>query len=272
MPHQLRKLNLGVLRLKKKAIQRIGPYKFNLLDYFIESLNKDYFLYSILFILVSIDVVFFIFYLIMSILGILDSKITFRSLDLNNFFSLASIWNYGKLMLLCSTLVFLSVRLRRVSFSVMAFLFLLLFFDDYFEIHDRIGRAIGQKYWLGPLEILGPQNQGETFVYLIIFLIALVLIWIVFATAQRQDRAFFESITVGIFVLGFFGVVVDVLHGFGNAFVNSASGSLRYIINNAFVLVEDGGELLAISICLWLGLARLKQLSDSTGIPSRSDC
>lgn len=165
--------------------------------------------------------------------------------DLNWVFSAASIWNYGKFTLTGALLVTLYIATRHRIFGCMAVLIAVLYTDDYLEVHDRLGEMIGARLQVGPFEGIGAQPLGEPFIYLAMLLIAIALFRIGLKGTSGRVRHFGWSYAVLIFILAAFGVGIDVLHSVQYILVDDMP-----MLDVAFEVVEDGGEMLAISFLM----------------------
>ena len=183
-----------------------------------------------------------------------DLLIVFLSIDV---VFVASVWNYGKFMAVVAALTLIWVRERRASLLIMTGLFLFMLVDDYYELHDQIARALGENISIGALDGLHPQNRGELFVYATILAFVVPLLWFALKNVQPDARAFVGALAVGLLMIGLFGVAIDVLHGVLDAMLGELSEAIRKIINRLMTILEDGGEMVAVSVCAWLCLARL---------------
>lgn len=219
--------------------------------------RQDGFLRDLLIVFVLIDLFFIGLYTIFGVLKALGLAPEIPSFQLNAETGLASIWNYGKLMVSTAALVLIWKREKGVSLIIMTGLFLFLLLDDYYEIHDHVARALGEQISITALDSLHPQNRGELFVYSVILAIAAPLLWLAVRRVTPPSRAFVGALAAGVVMIGLFGVAVDVLHGALDAMLGGVSDVIGKIFNRLMTILEDGGEMIAMSVCVWLCIIRL---------------
>ncbi|MEI4197902.1 hypothetical protein [Roseovarius sp. E0-M6] len=219
--------------------------------------RQDGFLRDLLIVFVFTDLFFIVLYTIFGVLKALGLAPEIPSFQLNAETGLASIWNYGKLMVSTAALVLIWKRERGVSLIIMTGLFLFLLLDDYYEIHDHVARALGEQISITALHSLHPQNRGELFVYSVILAIAAPLLWLAVRRVTPPSRAFVGALAAGVIMIGLFGVAVDVLHGALDAMLGGVSDVIGKIFNRLMTILEDGGEMIAMSVCVWLCIIRL---------------
>ena len=210
-------------------------------------------------IFLAVDVVFIFLYAIFGILKVLGLAPEIPSLQLNADTGLASVWNYGKLMISIGALSLIWLRLRSGTLLILLGLFMFLLLDDYYELHDMLARALGERISFEPLDGLHPQNRGELFVYSAILAIAAPLLWLAVRDVQPASRTFVGALAVGILMIGMFGVAVDVLHGVIDALLGGVSDLVSKIFNRLMTIIEDGGEMVAMTFSAWLCLVGLSE-------------
>jgi hypothetical protein len=133
----------------------------------------------------------------------------------------------------------------RWTYGAWAFLFGVLMVDDVYGVRERIGIGIGQVLGLSPTFGLRPQDFGEVFVAALLGL-ALVPIVIAFRRSRGPVRAFSRSMLVLLAALVVFVVAVDVVHALMPPYSRSEA---------VFGTIEDGGEMLVLSLMLRVALA-----------------
>jgi len=120
---------------------------------------------------------------------------------------------------------------------------LFLFLDDAFQLHQVIGRSIAQNFAAVqfPYLSLQPRHFGEWAIFAIMaaFLSAVV------ALAYWRGTRTFKKVSIDLLLLMmafvFFGVVVDL----------AAAMRLGPVIEFVLGTVEDGGEMVVVSLLLW---------------------
>lgn len=119
------------------------------------------------------------------------------------------------------------------------------FLDDTLEVHEQAGAWVTETFGLGPAFGLRAQDVGEV-VFIggagLVILVPLVIGWI---GADRRTRAIYWGFAGLVGILGFFGVVLDGVH---MAVVDYPF--LRAVLS----LVEDGGEMLAVTLMVVFAL------------------
>ncbi|GAP95459.1 hypothetical protein NIES2104_19810 [Leptolyngbya sp. NIES-2104] len=138
-------------------------------------------------------------------------------------------WLYGSLSLLCCY----------------------LFLDDLFLIHERVGEMIALNFNFQPMFKLRAIDYGELIVNAIAGSFFAVLIG---SSYWRGSRAFRQVCYRVLVLLGgvvFCGIVLDVLH--------IIVTTLYPRLYSAFDLLEDGGEMLFMSVLCWYGISLIKQ-------------
>ena len=152
------------------------------------------------------------------------------------------IYQYIKFFWVIVLLFNLSLKNRSLHYIPWVLLFTYFLLDDSMKIHGRAGYLISEHFNFTPFFGLQLQDYGELAISATagIFLL-LPLVW-----AYRKGTQIFRKISLDIgllvLVLVFFGVVVDMMH---------AAVHLGNAVDFIMGLVEDGGEMLAVSLVLW---------------------
>ena len=142
--------------------------------------------------------------------------------------------------LLIAVAAFLCLRRDRAPvFLSIAAAALLLLADNSLEVHERVGR------WTGANTAISP-NVGELVAFALLSLAIVSLMVIGIRRSQSKDRLVGLLFAGCLAAVGFFAVGVDLVHGY-----------FRYAwrpLEEALGLLEDGGELLAITLACALML------------------
>lgn len=125
-----------------------------------------------------------------------------------------------------------------------AVLFLYLFLDDFFRIHEKFGEVFANRFGglsFGPFRA---QDIGELLVLSVVGVLLLLILIIGFRSLTAIHRS--RNINLGalLVVLVGFGVVLDV----GSSIFD------WYELKMALHLVEDGGEMIVVSVILWAAM------------------
>ncbi|MEP3528205.1 MAG: hypothetical protein ABJN39_10550 [Sulfitobacter sp.] len=170
-------------------------------------------------------------------------------IEIRNDYGLPEITNFAKYLVVSALLILGVRRTERRIWGPMAIAFGLLFLDDAFRIHENVSEWVGQTFLE---DLVGPGKPSFTigqFPYYIIFGIA------VFGTAFLSMRratgrgfALSKKLFNLLIVLAVLGAGVDfvnsyILESFGIAWLGSLGS-----------LVENGGELIVLSLCVWVAV------------------
>jgi len=150
-------------------------------------------------------------------------------------------FQYTKAYWIAIMLAVLGWRTREAIYGAWTLLYIYLLCDDALQIHEQVGRAVVRRLGYAPTLGLRAQDLGELTVYAVVGLVFLVLIVSVYLRSARDARSASIDLAVLSGAIGFFAVPVDMLH--------SISGGSRF--GGVLGLVEDGGELVAMSAVCW---------------------
>ncbi len=151
-------------------------------------------------------------------------------------------FQYLKFLIICTVLFLTMVRTKNYSFIFWILLFFLLFLDDAFSFHEGMGEVFAGMFDLPSFAGLRPVDIGELLYYISVggALGAVGLL------CYHYGNVFFKnaSIDLGLLfgILLFFAVFMDVAHGML---------AFHKFLGYLFVLLEDGGEMVALSLITW---------------------
>ena len=158
--------------------------------------------------------------------------------------SLAELVNYG-LAFLASVLFFLSFIETRSMILLFSSVFMgFVWLDDAGQYHEHFGRWLASYFELDALPGLRAQDTGEILAWSAAGLVLLVPLVFGLLFRRDGDLGILASVTVGVSLLVFCGFFVDFLH-----VVAPQSFDLF------FEIVEDGGEMLAVTYLAILALS-----------------
>ncbi len=121
-------------------------------------------------------------------------------------------------------------------------LFLIMFIDDAFMLHERFGHFFAKILVLQPAWGLRAVDFGELIYATLMGLMFLgPLLWYYYKGSGIVKKTFFD-IFILFSILLFFGVAFDMLHQVFEEY---------NIIYSVFGLIEDGGEMIALSVLVW---------------------
>ncbi|WP_299531865.1 hypothetical protein [Ulvibacterium sp.] len=114
--------------------------------------------------------------------------------------------------------------------------------DDAFKLHETTGKFLVTYLDIQPIMGLESVNYGELLHAFIAGITILPLIAYCYISGDRTYRKFFLDLTLLLTVLLFFGIFIDIIHSYF---------SDTYLLGGFFGLIEDGGEMIALSLIAW---------------------
>lgn len=184
---------------------------------------------------------------------------SFRLMDLiwNPLFSIEKDRSYGEMyqyikeLWIVVLLFILTIQRSRVIYFAWSLLFLYLLFDDSLQIHEQGGRYLADYLGLQPMFNLGAKDFGEIIVSMFFGLFLFTFIGIAYLFSDNVAKTISKKLFILVMSVAFFGVVVDMIH------IAIPWGRLMW------GLLEDGGEMIIMSIIVWYVFA-LPAESEST--------
>lgn len=156
--------------------------------------------------------------------------------------SLPEIFQYLKFLTLIILTSMLISRKRKLVYFPWLFLFVLMLFDDALQLHERFGRFFAALFKLNDLYGLRSVDFGELIYASLVGVIFFVSLLFSYFKASELERRNFRDILILFLIFIFFGVGMDMLHQ-----LSGGTSTLSVIL----AIVEDGGEMLSISIIVW---------------------
>ncbi|MEP5338987.1 MAG: hypothetical protein ABJL44_19545 [Algibacter sp.] len=151
-------------------------------------------------------------------------------------------FQYFKYFIIIIIIISLIYKKKKYHYFSWLFVFVFLLLDDSMQLHENCGGWIAQKFNYSPAFGLRAQDLGElTFVSVVGIGLMLFLI-LGFYFGDKKIRKINIDIGLIFSVFLFFGVVVDILHQ-----LLSENETLSFIM----VLLEDGGEMIVLSVMTW---------------------
>lgn len=150
---------------------------------------------------------------------------------------LAELIQYTQELAIVVLLILSAIRHKIKALYAWVVLFVYVVADDAFSIHENVGEYLSDSGEFAP-SFFRPQDIGELIVSGSTGLILFSIIGLCYARGSSAFRSITHDIILLFSGLVFFGVFVDSIHGAINAF----TGELG--------LIEDGGELVVISLIL----------------------
>ena len=171
----------------------------------------------------------------------------------------SEIWGYAIQAALVISLLALAGITRRPIWAGWAALFLAALADDEMRLHENKGAWLAEKLRF-PEGVLGlrANDLGEMFVWGLLAAAPLAVLAFFFCRSDRWTRRATIGMALLVAAYVFFGGVVDQVH------VLFLGGPLE----NAVGTIEDGGELIVLSLCLSYVVALHRRLRRDRRSPS----
>jgi len=184
------------------------------------------------------DLVYIAVHLVWTQTTLLDSPLA--ALDVDRGYS--EFFQYMKLLWTSVLLVCLCLRARESGYLAWALLFAYLLVDDSFSVHEKVGEMLAHRLAFEGALRLRAVDFGELLVSATAgAVLAVGLAW-AYLRGAAEFRQSSRHLLVLLLVLVFFGVVVDMVH--------IALDPVDWL-DKSFVILEDGGELVAMSFITW---------------------
>lgn len=162
--------------------------------------------------------------------------------------SYAEVFRYVKFFWLVLLLLWMSWERRTATCLGLAGLFAFLLLDDYAKFHENWGVQVaeglgfGSVLRFGPKWMFEPSDFGELFVFVAGYaVIGGCVLLAVYKSAPRTLKRFVLEMVGLLALLGVFAAGIDFLHSFARL----------EIISGPIGALEDGGELLIVSLLVW---------------------
>lgn len=140
-------------------------------------------------------------------------------------------------------LLHVTFRRRSALHFAWSLLFAYLLIDDSLTVHERIGVAVAKYFEFVPAFGLRAEDFGELSVSAVSAATLLILIGAAHYRADPASKQFSKHLFFLLISLAFFGVAADMVH------------MLFFSWDFFLALVEDGGEMLVMSIITWFVLS-----------------
>lgn len=173
----------------------------------------------------------------------------------------SEVFQYIKEYWIALAIGFLALRSRSVLYGVLAALFLYVLLDDAAKLHEKFGAVLSQR--LGLSDFLGVQAQdwGELGFYSGIALFFVGLIALAYRTGQAAAKRMTRQLLLLLCMFACFAVGLDLLHS-----------AIRVpALDPVLVALEDGSELIAMSVIATYVFTKLERASDLYPLLSTKD-
>jgi hypothetical protein len=167
-------------------------------------------------------------------------------------------YQYSKELFIVILFLGVLIKTKSIGYGLWAVLFCYLAADDSFQIHETWGAYLKNQLEIVPAFGLRAQDFGEVMVSAIAAAAFLIPLCFFYLSGSPFFRRATRHLVLLVFALGFFGVLVDLLH-----IVLSTGRRSKFLLGT----LEDGGEMVVMSllVCYAFLLFRTNGL---IGIPS----
>ncbi|MBC6999397.1 hypothetical protein [Cytophaga sp. FL35] len=152
------------------------------------------------------------------------------------------IFQYIKFISIALISLWLVFTRDEYGYFAWSILFTFLYLDDAYQFHESAGAYLASSFSLQPMLGLRPRDLGELLYAGFAGILFLVLLLIGFIRGSKiyKGEAFDILLLFSIFI--FFGIGVDMAHQWVVDI---------YMVSAVFALIEDGGEMIGLSLLTW---------------------
>lgn len=198
---------------------------------------------TLLFVLAAIDFIFMGLHAMKSL-----GYITDPNFSVTQSWGYPEIFQYLKAGFVAACFFWLGANYKRPQFYSWGVVFLYVLLDDSIEVHEYLGYHAGT--FLENAGISGGKTLGELVVFGLLGLMVFTPLFYFYIRSRHRELKIMTQDLFMLFVaMLFFGIGVDVLHDMAE------TGT---VLNGVLGLVEDGGEMLVMSIITWYTWTMIK--------------
>jgi hypothetical protein len=174
--------------------------------------------------------------------------------------SYSEMFQYAKAYALACTFAALWWRYRQAVFGAWMLLFVFVLCDDALRIHERYGEALATQLAYPSVLGLRAKDLGELTVWTAFGLGFAALLFATYRRSSAEARRASRVLGLLFAILVFFGVALDMAH-------EAVSGRF---LRHALGVIEDGGEMLAMSLICWFAFALAANGGSARAFPPQS--
>lgn len=163
----------------------------------------------------------------------------------------AEVYGYIKFFWIIIGLLWLTYKKYQPVYLVAVLLFFYFLLDDSVKIHETVSENMINWFSLVPALGLRAQDFGEIAVSAFVGFFFLITGWLAYEYSDTFSRRVGFYLLIGVVALAFFGVGADILH--------QILWSESPWINAPLVILEDGGELIVVSVICWFVYSLVSQ-------------
>ena len=164
--------------------------------------------------------------------------------------SYAEMFGYLKSMLIVFLLILVLQMRKRLIYLAFLLIFAFVLLDDALQVHERLGLRIEEALALQRFDVLMRIDPGQLLVWTMIGVPLLAFTVAALVRSPEEDRRNGILLMGALAVLALFAVGVDLAHVVLKRAFRGA--------NDLFIVIEDGGEQIALSLicCLMILIRR----------------
>jgi hypothetical protein len=187
-----------------------------------------------LFLLLIVDLVFILVH------GVYKMNLVSNPLfSIERDFGYAEVYQYIKEFWIVVLLFIVAIKRSRIIYFAWSSLFIYLLLDDSLQIHENFGGYLVNYFDFQPMFHLRAQDFGELSVSMLFGFLLFTFIGTSYLFSDTISKQISKYLFILVVSLAFFGVLVDMLH------IAIPWGK------SIWGLIEDGGEMLIMSIIVW---------------------
>ena len=205
---------------------------------------------NILILFLSADLFFVLLHFVHKAARLFNMFTTIRNDVFNIYYdlTLAESFQYIKEYWIIVLFAWLIFKKKNTFYTGWALLFIYLLFDDMLGFHGSLATFFLEKFGISSAHVLFGemryQDFGELGVSVFFGVIFLSLIAVSYFRGGKEVRTTFHYLIGGLLLIVFFGVVND----FANRIFDEDTNQIMFEISR---LIEDGGEMLGMSVMCW---------------------
>jgi hypothetical protein len=193
---------------------------------------------SFLLLLLSADFAFIVAYFFHVHTSIFDIYLFSLTIDR----SYSEIFQYVKEFWIVLLILAVLVKTKEIGYLSWAIVFTYMLMDDAFFIHEQLGGKIADNLDITSFWGLETQDLGELAAIGVPTVLTIGLVCIFYSRGSTRFRANTRDLLIFLLLFAFFAVFIDVFH---------ASVDLGWRGNFVLDVLEDGGEMITISLATW---------------------
>jgi hypothetical protein len=197
--------------------------------------------------LVAIDAFFIAVYSIHRLYVVLyNDRVPLLEIEWNieHDWSYAEIFGYVKSLSILLLFISTPQAWKRPIYLVFVLVFTFVFVDDALQVHERLGLRLEEALALRRFDVLMRIGPGQLLVWAIIGLPLLAVAVAAVVRSPEEDRRNGILLMGALAVLALFAVGIDMVHVLLRRAFRGA--------NELFIVIEDGGEQIILSLILCL--------------------